>query len=222
MNKALHVAHIPCGGDQEPKVFMLDIERSVDIGICRMFEASCSTERRTKAARYHDVYDRIRCLAAGWLVRYAAEQVLGISGVNVSHMPGGRPFLPQAPDIFLSISHSGSWVVCAFHLTGPVGADVERMFPITSEMAELFMSPKELSAFKQCTDEMERSGFFLRYWCLKESWLKAVGAGMSREPSSVSILPQGAIMSVQYKEIELWRTHEQWLNDSTLLAVCWK
>jgi len=221
MSKTIHVVQIPCG-DQGPTVFMLDLVRPVDTRICRMFEASCSADRRAKAARYHGVDDRIRCLAAGWLVRYAAEQVLGMSGIHESHKPGGCPFLPQAPGIFLSISHSGSWVVCALHLTGQVGNDVEQMPSITPGMAELFMSPKELSAFQQCTEEMERSSFFLRYWCLKESWLKAVGTGLLREPSSVSILPQDAIMSVQYNKIEFWHIHEQWLNDSTLLTVCWK
>ncbi len=219
--KTIHVVQIPCG-DQGPTVLMLNLVRPVDTSICRMFETSCSADRRAKAARYHRVDDRIRCLAAGWLVQYAAEQVLGMSGIHVSHKPGGCPFLSQAPGIFLSISHSGPWVVCALHLTGPVGNDVEQMPSITPGMAELFMSPEELAAFQQCSGEMERSLFFLRYWCLKESWLKAVGTGLMLEPSSVSILPHDTIMSVQYNKIEFWHIHEQWLNDTTLLTVCWK
>lgn len=209
-------------GTCDPAIFLLKFAQPVDAEIYRRLEAACTDARRERASRYRMPDDRLRCLAAGWLVRQAAEQMLGIKGVNESHEPGGRPYLPKVPGCGVSITHSGPWVACALHPGGPVGIDLELPPQIVPGMAELFMSPEELRAYHRCCGDEQKSHYFLRHWCLKESWLKAVGTGMMRDPASVEILPQDSGMSVRFGDIEKWRIDESWLADGALLTVCWQ
>jgi 4'-phosphopantetheinyl transferase len=220
-NALMPVVLQPCGG-AGPAVFLLKLAHPGDGEMCRQLEASCSTARRERAGRCRMADDTVRCLAAGWLVRHAAEQVLGKKGINESHEPDGRPFLPQAPGYGLSITHSGAWVACALHPGGPVGIDLELPPHIIAGMAETFMSPEELLLYRRCAGEVERIRFFLRHWCLKESWLKAAGTGLLRDPASVAVLPRDSVMEVRFGGTEYWHCSEKWLDDGALLTVCWK
>jgi 4'-phosphopantetheinyl transferase len=94
----------------------------------------------------------------------------------------GRPELAgQAlPRLHFNLSHTDGMAVCAVALDTDVGADVEDSLRPgqTVELASSFFAPAEVAALNALPPERRRERFF-DYWTLKESYIKARGAGLS-------------------------------------------
>ena len=86
-----------------------------------------SDERKKRIERYRFEKDKIRCLMAELLVRYALFKQYGLYGSDISFGCGenGKPFLIGS-EIRFNISHSGEWVVCAVG-DSDMGIDVEEI-----------------------------------------------------------------------------------------------
>lgn len=95
--------------------------------------------------------------------------------------PSGRPYLQggAANPPAVSLSHSGTTVLCALAQTGDVGIDVEtdRARSIDAIAAEV-LEEGELAALNRLTGDVRRRTFF-QLWTLKEACSKALGTGMA-------------------------------------------
>jgi 4'-phosphopantetheinyl transferase len=94
----------------------------------------------------------------------------------------GRPYLQADAAASLpavSLSHSGSTVLCALAQTGDVGVDVEadRARDIDALAAEV-LDQSELLALNGIEGALRRRMFF-QLWTLKEACSKALGTGMA-------------------------------------------
>jgi 4'-phosphopantetheinyl transferase len=137
--------------------------------------------RRARALRYLREEDRLRCLAAGLLLR----RVLGVrEDGQIAEGPHGKPMLTGKGPQF-NLSHSGDYAVLA---TGdcPNGVDIERTERTKALAAKYCMTPEEYALFTR-TDTPEE--FFCTLWTGKESVMKATGLGMRLAPQSFSLLP---------------------------------
>ena len=89
----------------------------------------------------------------------------------------GKPFLPEYPGVHMNLSHSGRYVACAIG-EGPVGVDIEcqrsRKRP---ELVIKKFHPLEQRLYKE-TEEENRERLFYDLWVMKESFMKAEGAGL--------------------------------------------
>eukprot|EP00118_Oscarella_pearsei_P013061 m.100984 g.100984 ORF g.100984 m.100984 type:complete len:281 (+) comp37104_c0_seq1:21-863(+) len=102
----------------------------------------------------------------------------------------GRPFAKGkagAPDIHsFNLSHSGNFAILAAELDQiPVGADVMRIDrPRRQPISDFFhtmrrqFTPSEWETIKKPKTETEQIVLFYRNWCLKESYVKALGIGI--------------------------------------------
>ncbi|WP_338023744.1 4'-phosphopantetheinyl transferase family protein [[Archangium] primigenium] len=95
----------------------------------------------------------------------------------------GRPeiLVPRGlPPLRFNLSHTDGMAVCAVALGVDVGADVEHAARPgqTVELAESFFAASEVQALRALPPERQRERFF-DYWTLKESYIKARGAGLS-------------------------------------------
>ncbi|KFD64258.1 hypothetical protein M514_23542 [Trichuris suis] len=106
----------------------------------------------------------------------------------------GKPCLSddQHAQYAFNISHHGDFVVLAAGAYGMCGVDVMRLQvpkvrKTIGEYLELMksnFSPNEWARFwSPNLDDSGRLRLFYRYWCLKESYLKAVGKGIHCELS---------------------------------------
>lgn len=89
-----------------------------------------------------------------------------------------RPYLDLLQEVYLdfNISHSGEYVVLAVSEKS-VGIDIERIKSIDLNLATDVFHQEELAyLFQKKEGELER---FFRLWTLKESFIKAVGEGLS-------------------------------------------
>jgi len=103
-----------------------------------------------------------------------------------------KPFLIQRPNLHYNISHSGQWVVAAFSEL-PVGVDIEKVKKANLPVAERFFSTEEKS-FLQNLEDAERDEWFFNFWTVKESYLKAIGTGLTKPLSSFSVFFEGKII----------------------------
>ncbi|MGI6549056.1 MAG: 4'-phosphopantetheinyl transferase family protein [Syntrophomonadales bacterium] len=108
----------------------------------------------------------------------------------------GKPYLKGIENFCFNISHSGRWVACAVDHQ-PVGIDIEEMAPIELDVARHYFSAEEF-AYIANQPESERTATFYDIWTLKESYIKALGWGLSKDLNSftVKLIPDGkAVLS---------------------------
>ena len=89
-----------------------------------------------------------------------------------------RPHLsyPSAKNFDFNLSHSGDWVVLASS-DGRVGIDVELIKPIDLGIARECFHDKEIEHLHG--DPEKKLENFYKIWTLKESFIKAIGEGLS-------------------------------------------
>jgi 4'-phosphopantetheinyl transferase len=144
--------------------------------------------------------DRQR-LTAAWAV---ARLVLGtVTGVPPHQLvvdrtcpgcgaPHGKPWLPTAPDLQLSVAHSGDCVAVAVAAGSPVGVDVEAVVEQTGaeldRLAHGTLAAEELAELDRCAAG-RRGHAFTTYWTRKEAVLKATGDGLSVPLETLVVSP---------------------------------
>lgn len=128
-----------------------------------------SRQERVLACRFEA--DRQRLAGAGRLLQLALEQAgVPVQRQRFSENPWGKPYLPQEPSVQFSLSHGGSWAVCAVS-DGPVGVDVE-LPRCSMAVAKRHFHPQEL------TQDLDADRL-CRLWTAKEAFLKALGTGLT-------------------------------------------
>jgi phosphopantetheinyl transferase len=124
------------------------------------------------------------------LLRALAARVLQVplEQVSVAHREGRAPRLlaPGESGLHLSsASRAGTAAVAVGR--GPIGVDIEAVEPGISPPWNVLHSDERAWLSGLPADEQGRS--FARIWALKEAYLKALGTGLGREPSSFAALP---------------------------------
>lgn len=129
-----------------------------------------SDARLRKAQTLKAPDDQVRSLCAG-LALDACLRTIGLRerDVTIATDVHGKPFLLGHPTWHFSLSHSGDWAVCALD-DSPIGVDIERHRPTNIE---------RLATRCFGTNEPLTAEDFFSLWTRKESYLKAVGIGLS-------------------------------------------
>ena len=139
-------------------------------------------EKRLEVMEKKDPKDRLRSLIGYLLASIASKKPLP---VHFEKGPYGKPFLPDAP--YFSISHSGSYVVCAIS-DKEVGVDVQRHTEIGyMAIAQRFYQKEEVRLIQESPEPKKT---FFDLWSKKESILKCAGVGLSRDFSKIPALTE--------------------------------
>ncbi len=94
----------------------------------------------------------------------------------------GKPYIPDSA-VHFSISHSGERVCCALS-DHEIGLDVQEIVEPREAMLRRCFSERE----QQFVRESDRpAAVFTRLWCLKESYVKATGLGLSHRLDSLAL-----------------------------------
>ena len=112
---------------------------------------------------------------------------------TVEHNPNGAPFLPDHPNLHISLSHCRTAVAVAVCEERNVGIDIESRRRISPSLMERVCCPEELETVHRSNDpEME----FLRLWTRKEAVLKCSGTGIKGFGSMIHAL-EAAVMAIE-------------------------
>ncbi len=165
-------------------------------------------ERFKKALQYKQNKDRIRSVYAGLLLQYGVKEWLakeekmlprdesGRVLLRIAETEYGKPYLPDYPELFYNISHSGKYVGCAV-ASQPIGFDLQERRKCNHERMMQKFHPKERECYLQL-DEQERELYFFQLWTAKEAYVKYIGKGLSERFSGFRVdLKQGYIYNSQ-------------------------
>lgn len=125
----------------------------------------------------------------------------------------GKPFLPQFPDLHLSVSHSGEWFVCAIS-NQPVGIDLQEHTLLRGEtqeqaltryckIARRFFHPLEADFI-----EADPKNRFFPVWTAKESYVKYTGQGMDEYYDAFCVLDRSVETAPQLPTETSWQAEQ--------------
>lgn len=89
----------------------------------------------------------------------------------------GKPFFSDYPQIHFNISHCNGMAVCAL-ARQEVGIDVEKRRQVSLALVKKALTEQEREELQNYSEKDFEMGF-LQYWTLKESFIKAIGKGLS-------------------------------------------
>jgi len=169
----------------------------------------------------HNLTSKLHTVAGELLARYSVGNFIGNSDQEIVLRFGekGKPHIENIPDVHFNISHSGSYVVCAV-AHAEIGIDVERVRKVNLRVAERFFSETEIKDLMSCT-ENDRMHYFITLWTIKESYLKAIGRGLTQHLNSFTIVKNDdSYLLTGNKEAEGYGIETFELSPEYLMAVC--
>ncbi|MBO5227240.1 MAG: 4'-phosphopantetheinyl transferase superfamily protein [Ruminococcus sp.] len=127
------------------------------------------------ACFFHETDRRQEHETAHALLRFVLRQEYGIEEFSLAKNSHGKPFLSSHPHIHINLSHCKGLALCAAG-NAPLGIDCEPVSKMRIGAARRVCAPQE-------TEQLQNSDnpdlLFARIWTLKESFVKAVGRGIS-------------------------------------------
>lgn len=111
------------------------------------------------------------------LLRYALQQEYGadLETLVIKEGEYGKPYFEQRREIHFNISHSGEYVALVLS-DNEVGIDIQQVRPVRGGLVEKLCDENERK-YVYASDNAEKA--FITLWALKESYIKAIGKGMS-------------------------------------------
>ncbi len=176
------------------------------------------------AAKYSDYKhsDSLqRSLLGELLLRKILSQKLQIPEIEIVFQIGdkGKPYLSDH-SLYFNISHSGHWVVGAFSKK-EVGIDVELIRNPNYGVAKRFYSDTEIATLNGYEDIDLKKDYFFQLWTLKESYLKAIGTGLTKSLSSFTVnTSEGKISLVDGSPVGYIYFKQYPFDKAYKLAIC--
>jgi len=141
--------------------------------------------RQRKLMQYRFAKDRWLCAAAYMLLLHALQNEHGITEeqVKIEVEESGKPYLASHPHIFFNLSHCDLGVVCGLG-SAPIGVDVEAIRNIDQIVVKRVCNMAEQDIIA-CSGSQAHT--FTEMWTLKESFIKAIGCGLSCSLADISV-----------------------------------
>ncbi len=143
-----------------------------------------SEYRREKLRHLTVPLSRRQSLGSELLLQSAVKEYAPDLSFPVQYDPGsfGRPMWTRE-GLYFSLSHSGSYAACALS-DHPVGLDIQKLSADKPALARRYFTESE-RRFLEATED--KSAAFTLLWTLKESYVKALGSGLSTPLDSFSV-----------------------------------
>lgn len=156
-------------------------------------------EERRRAARFVYDRDRRRFVASHTAMRLRLASYLDIDPADVCYQIGhaGKPTIARrGRDVRFNLSHSGERAVLAIAMGRDVGVDVEQHREIdVLPLMDLVCAPRERETVAAAGGTARIEAFY-RCWTRKESFVKALGHGLSFPLPGVDVSRDGAPLIV--------------------------
>lgn len=172
--------------------------------------------RREKLAKIRHEGARRLSLAASLLLKRAlSDEGLRTGEIAVSEY--GKPYFPALPGFQFSLSHSGDMALCAVS-PRTVGCDIEAPRAYPPEIARRFFHKAEREWLFSHEEEEQCAAFF-RIWTCKESFIKALGLGLSLPLDAFAVIPGESVSLTQHADARPWRLRS-FLDGDCFIALC--
>ena len=197
----------------------------------QQFHQWLTPEEAARRLRYRRPQDQLRFLVGRGMLRTLLQRYTGVEASRWQFElgPYGRPDAVcgdagvAAPRF--SLSHSRGTSIAAFSFdVDEVGADVEARDRMAhADLARRYFAPTEAEVVEQAT-ETDRGELFLRFWTLKEAYVKAVGQGISLGLDTFAFslrgqLPPTVSFASPGNDPSQWHFYEQSWDDQQIAVA---
>jgi 4'-phosphopantetheinyl transferase len=169
----------------EVHLWVVFLHEVPDGPLLEQYRALLTEEERQKEARFQFEKHRRQYVITRALIRTVLS---GYSGLEprcwrFATSAYGRPQV-RAPSriggLSFNLAHTDDLIVCACSRSGLIGVDAEYVIQDRAplDIAHRYFSPTEVAELNSAPSEARAEHFF-QYWTLKESYIKAVGAGLA-------------------------------------------
>lgn len=168
--------------------------------------------------------DQQRSLMADLMVRLYYSQKLNLDYRAIEYDFGvhDKPVLKGYKAEFFNISHSGNHVVVAFS-DQTVGIDVEAIKKDRRNIAQRFFTESEIKDMNSMLGEGEQIRYFYQLWTLKESYMKAIGDGMTMSLSSFAFNKKESEFQLLFSKYDSnWQFYSSIWKADAFLSICSK
>ena len=166
----------------------INMERKCFFAVCNIeslsedlyekFYSLCSQERKHKTDRFKFEKDRKLSVSAFVLLRYMLYKEYGFSDIpEFQYEEHKKPILENNQKIKFNFSHCKDTVACAVS-DYCVGVDVQDIITEKELFDNILLAEEEKEAVKNSENPCSE---FIRFWTLKESFVKNTGMGIGRK-----------------------------------------
>ncbi|XP_071495153.1 L-aminoadipate-semialdehyde dehydrogenase-phosphopantetheinyl transferase-like [Diadema antillarum] len=156
--------------------------------------SSIQLEEKKRIGQFVFTKDAKSAMAGRLLARKAIHETLSIPWVDIqlARTERGKPYLvntdsidrAEYPSFNFNTSHHGDYAVLATEPELPCGVDVMKVVRPNQSMEDFFrnmkrqFTPYEWQTVMAADTPYQQLHRFYRHWCLKESYIKALGIGL--------------------------------------------
>lgn len=202
------------------EVFAVRIDKNLKEEEFNKLMTLLTDEKKSRIKRFLKKEDSIRALIADILIRYIACKKLNLKNDQLDFTKNeyGKPVLLNSKDFHFNLSHSGLWVAGAVH-NMPIGIDIEKIKQMDFDIAKRFFSEEEYRDIMRSTNKLE---YFFELWTLKESYVKALGTGLTTSLDSFSIKIDNGKVKISNFEDYKYFFKQYDIDKNYKMAICSK
>lgn len=207
------------------KAYIMDIKKLSEPEIFEKYYQQMPLTRQKKIDAFRHKKDKMRSLAAGIVLMQGLLDFGVLKGktepVIFHYNLHGKPYLETMPELQFNISHAGNYAVAGFG-TKELGIDIEWIGREGKRVADRFFTEREQTYLKNIVEKEQWKEEFIKIWTRKESFVKAIGTGLSFHLSDVETLEGFAEETEEpliHKQYPLWRFYEYRIKDYCI-TIC--
>ncbi len=164
----------------------------------------CCSKKEQHAAAHELLEESLRA--------YCHAHKRPVPALDFAYGEAGKPSLPSQPGLFFNLTHCEGLAACLVS-DCECGVDAEPIRTLRPRVAERVCAPEEK---QMLADAADPDLLFTRFWTLKESYVKAIGIGISYPMASVCFVPEDTCIRSNRKEAAF----AQFLLTEHVVSVC--
>jgi len=205
------------------KVYLLKIPDKPKKNIIDKYLSCLTRKEKNRFSSFKNSRASLLYLAGKYFIKkiISEKTKTPIEKIIIKTTKFGRPILhkPKIKNFNFNISHSGEYVAIAIG-NKKIGVDIEKIKPIGMEIAKNCFAPEELEYIQK--NKKNQLVIFYTIWTLKESYIKAVGKGMSLSLKSFYFALKGKKIRIHFKRKNTTNFNFKIypLNKKYILTIC--
>ena len=165
------------------KIYIANVDCLRDRALFDLLYSGVRKERRDKIDKLRFDEDKRLSLGVELLLKKALSDFgIDYSAAEFEYGENGKPYI-KGNEIFFNLSHSGNMACCAVS-DSEIGIDTEQIERADFKIAKKIFTKGENI---RINNTLDKNSSFIRYWTLKESYMKYCGSGLLIAPKKIEI-----------------------------------
>ena len=206
------------------KLFILRIDSSDYLNIIDLASNKFSSSEFAAVEKFKFDKGKATKSISLMFTKYVAERIFGLKNYLLLKNAHGKPYIKDYSKQHFNISHSGNWIICGVS-EFELGVDIEEIKPMRDilEIATRFFSIEESTYLISLKSKERQLAVFYEIWTKKESFIKAVGQGLSLSLSSFDVpLHLNSNRKIIWSNINWYFKTPGEIDQNYKIAVCEK